>query len=534
MIKLFDEKIMPDNASLLEPSAGEGSLVDAVRRGYPVKYRCGNHDEEEDYYQHTFNVQIFCIESNKTRQATLKGKKYLVIWDDFLTFDPMMRYSAILMNPPFNNGARHLLKALDVCAAGGQIVCLLNAETIKNPCTNERKALLAKLEEQEICKIQYETAAFANAERSTDVEIAIVYVRKAKTDNVCVTFDNFKRQTFARRKEEQAQTGLVRYGEIDALIDIYQAEVKAALTLWREVQNYGKIAIAGLENTTTSQGVFKIEVNTVGGNDYTPEANIVRRINYKYWQVLLYSKEMSHLMTGRIQIEYRQKLIDMANFEFNERNIAAMKEDLSRNLLTNIDKAIMEVWEEFTSRHTYSEYSKNIHYYNGWCTNNAFRCNKKIILPLNAYGYQGDRFDTYRVRETLSDIEKAMNYLDSGRTEHFEMACVLERAAKTGLTKNINTKFFWVTCYKKGTCHLTFKDMDLLKKFNIYCGKKKNWLPGDYGQKPYSHLSKEEMDIVESFEGVDSYMDTHLNKDFYLQGTGDMLMLGAGSKAVGG
>ncbi|MBR6901368.1 MAG: DUF4942 domain-containing protein, partial [Synergistaceae bacterium] len=39
--------------------------------------------------------------------------------------------------------------------------------------------------------------------------------------------------------------------------------------------------------------------------------------------------------------------------------------------------------------------------------------------------------------------------------------------------------------YKKGTCHLKFKDMDLLKKFNIYCGKKSNMLPDDYGYAPY-------------------------------------------------
>ena len=531
MVKLIDENILPNNASLLEPSAGEGSLVDAVSEGYLKTYRAGR-GEATYHYRHTFNVRISCIESNKKRQAILKDKEYPVIWDDFLTFDSLMRYDVILMNPPFSQGARHLLKALDVCADGGQIICLLNAETLKNPCTNERKDLLAKLDEQEKCDITYETAAFVNADRKTDVEVALVYIRTTKADDTCITFDNFKKQIFVRRKEEAEQSGVVRYGEINTLIDIYQAEVKAALALWREIQNYDKIALAGLDEG--GEGVFKITVNTIGGKDYTPEASIIRRINYKYWKMLLFSKELSHLMTSKIQSDYWHNLTEMADFEFNERNIAAMKEDLSRSLFTNIDVAIMDVWEEFTHRYTYSEYSQNIHYYNGWKTNKAFCCNKKIILPLNAYGYRSKNFDTYEIRGKLSDIEKAMSYLDSGRTEYFDMADVLEHAKKTGITKNIDTKFFSVTCYKKGTCHLVFKDMALLKKFNIYCGRKKNWLPDGYGRKRYSDMTADEKAVVDSFEGEESYRETFEKQDFYLQDMSSLLMLGTSNQSVGG
>lgn len=527
MIRLIDNRILPNYANLLEPSAGEGYLAEAAKKGYIEEIEIGG---KKHRYRHDFNCRISCIEKNKQRQATLRGKDYSVIWDDFLTFDPLMHYDVILMNPPFNNGARHLLKALEVCAAGGQIVCLLNAETLKNPYTNERKALAQKLEEQATFQIRYKTAAFANAERSTNVEIALVYIKKPAADNVCVTFDNFKRQIFAKRKEQSEQNTLVRHGEVDMLIDIYQAEAKAALALYQEMKNYQKISLMGASGGNSDEAVFMLKVNSIGGDDYTDETNIIRKINYKYWRALLYSKELSYLMTSDIQREYYRNLTEMAGFEFNERNILAMKEDLSRNLLTNIDTAVMKVWEEFTSRYSCEEYSKNIHYYNGWKTNKAFRCNKKIILPLRPFSYWDLKYNKQlsirnEAQSTLNDIEKAMNYLDSGRTEHFDMTQALEAASNRGQTSNIDTKFFKVTCYKKGTIHLTFKDLELLKKFNIYCGKKKNWLPDDYGRKPYSHLSKEEIDIVESFEGVDSYMDTHLNKDFYLQSVSDLPLL---------
>lgn len=54
----------------------------------------------------------------------------------------MKEYDLIVMNPPFENGVKHLLKALEMQSRnGGSIVCLLNAETIKNQCTNERITL---------------------------------------------------------------------------------------------------------------------------------------------------------------------------------------------------------------------------------------------------------------------------------------------------------------------------------------------------------------------------------------------------------
>ena len=37
-----------------------------------------------------------------------------VVHDDFLTYTPYKRYGAIVMNPPFSCGARHLLKAIEM------------------------------------------------------------------------------------------------------------------------------------------------------------------------------------------------------------------------------------------------------------------------------------------------------------------------------------------------------------------------------------------------------------------------------------
>jgi hypothetical protein len=50
-----------------------------------------------------------------------------------------------------------------------------------------------------------------------------------------------------------------------------------------------------------------------------------------------------------------------------------------------------------------------------------------------------------------------------------------------GMTKNIKTRYFTITVYKKGTMHFVFDDLEMLRKFNIYVAKQKGWLPSNYG-----------------------------------------------------
>ena len=152
--------------SILEPSAGKGDIVDAIRKKTAPQSRW---DQEP-------RLDIDCIEINSDLRHILTGKGYRVVHDDFLTYDTMKEYDLIIMNPPFSNGCNHLTRALTMQeASGGAIICLLNAETLRNPCTNELLALVRKFEEYH-ADIQYMSDTFSNAERKTDVEIALIKV----------------------------------------------------------------------------------------------------------------------------------------------------------------------------------------------------------------------------------------------------------------------------------------------------------------------------------------------------------------------
>ena len=79
---------------------------------------------------------------------------------------------------------------------------------------------------------------------------------------------------------------------------------------------------------------------------------------------------------------------------------------------------------------------------------------------------------------------------------------------QTKKTRNIACRYFSLTFYKKGTCHLTFTNLDVLKTFNAFACQEKTWLPPTYGKKAYADMSKEEKSVVRAFEGEGSYTDS--------------------------
>lgn len=92
----------------------------------------------------------------------------------------------------------------------------------------------------------------------------------------------------------------------------------------------------------------------------------------------------------------------------------------------------------------------------------------------------------------------------------------LQAAENANQTKKIPLQYFTVTFYKKGTCHIEFTNLELLKKLNIYGSQKKGWLPPSYGKKIYEEMSKEEQEVIDVFEGKNSYKKVMERSSYYL------------------
>ena len=215
-------------------------------------------------------------------------------------------------------------------------------------------------------------------------------------------------------------------------------------------------------------------------------------------------------MTQTMQNDYHERLNDLRHYDFTPYNILTVREEISRNIVANIESEIIRLFDDWTNLHYNSEYSKNVHYYNGWCTNEAYKIGKRVIFRCNAYSYWGDKLRPTYAADDLANIEKTLHFLDTNGTAYNgdDLRAALQAAEASGQTAKIQLHYFTATFYKKGTCHIEFTNADVLKSFNIFASQKKGWLPPSYGKKTYHDMSTADRAVVDSFEGETSYNDT--------------------------
>lgn len=212
---------------VLEPSAGKGDLVTAIEN----KMRYAGYSEYTD--KHGSQVEIDCIEQDSNLQNLLKGAGKRLVYDDFLNFETFKRYDLILMNPPFSAGERHLLKALKMMENGGQVVCLLNAETLKNPYSNIRKELVEKLAQLD-AEIEYLDGTFNEAERTTNVQVALVYVDIPAREPVSLILDSLEKAPEQNLTEFTADKEITFYELLKRMVYQFNLEAKAGIKLINE------------------------------------------------------------------------------------------------------------------------------------------------------------------------------------------------------------------------------------------------------------------------------------------------------------
>lgn len=508
--------------TVLEPSAGKGDIIEALQNKF--KYYSYNRDKN------TYDID--CIEIDNNLRYILTGKGFRVIHDDFLTLNTYKKYDLIVMNPPFNEGDKHLLKAIQMQENGGKIVCILNAETLKNPCTNTRKDLNSKLLEYN-AEIEYIKNAFYGAERVTDVEIVLIKINIPKTNKDSIILDHLKKEEQQHfNKSEKTYDSLINSDFVEGIIQQYNFEVKAGISLINEYENLQPLILKSFKNDYGNSSILKLEINQHKEDNTDSLTNAyIKKVRSKYWNALFISNEFNQLLTSDLQQQYCNKINELQNYDFSFYNIKQIQIDINKSMIKSVEDTILALFEEFSHKYSwYDKTSKNIHYYNGWKTNKAWIINKKIIIPLAGYRdmeYSWGKYEptNYKIVRKLMDIEKVFNYLDGGLTEDIDIEQQLKTAEYYQETKDIQLKYFNVTFYKKGTCHIVFKDEKLLAKFNIFGSQRKGWLPPTYGKVKYEDMTKEEQTVINEFEGKESYSKVVKDTNYYIYNPSKILMV---------
>ena len=453
-----------------------------------------------------------------------------VIHDDFLTFTAYKTYNAIIMNPPFSSGDKHLLKALEIQKYGGQICCILNAETIRNPYSECRKNLLRQLKAYD-AEIEYIPNAFmtADTERKTDVEIAIVYVNiPYSADDESIFERMSKAQNYTEPTEEEV-TDLDVTDYLQSIVNRYNVEVQAGIELIHTYERMKPYILSDFKEERYAYPVMRL----VSPHDNKPITvnQYVKDVRLKYWRALLTNPKFVGKLTNKVQAQYRQKIETFGDYDFSAFNIQNLVMQMNTQVKAGVEESVEAMFDKLT-KHSMAEGSGNVYLYSGWKTNEAYKIGKKAIVP--CYGLIDSifgRIDLHKVNGYLSDIERVLNYFDGSMTEDVDLYDTLKAHVEAGQTKNIPCKYFTATLYKKGTIHLTFTNQELVDRYNITIGKRRRWLPPSYGDTVYSNMTAEEKAVVDSFQGEKEYNKVMENRQYYLggiiQNTTQMLSLNA-------
>ena len=552
--------------SVLEPSAGKGDLIDAIGRKNLAmyqydraievdfceidpylrqicKYNFSDEKKHEIYEQYEpLQRRSFSAlsESEKREHRRLdreldlfRKTKVYCVHDDFLTYRTYKHYDLILMNPPFANGDEHLLRAIKMQERqGGSVICLLNAETVRNPYTGIRIQLAEKLKEYD-AKIEYVENAFSDAERKADVDVAIirVHIPQPPPDES----DIWKRMKKAVEEDDIPDPelhALITGDYIEQAITLYRTEVAATMELVRQYKALIPYMGRSLKGNESFDKMPILNL-VVGDDNYLHGFDLdkyMRTVRLKYWSALFSNEKFIGRLTSELRDKYHEQINRMADYEFSAFNIKQVALEMQSEMTQGIEKAIMDLFEKLTYTHAYDpDFSSNKHYYNGWVTNKAWKIGKKCIIP--TYGmfswYKSSR-ETFYVSEAykvISDIEKAFDYLDGGRTSEINLLSRLDGASAQGKTRNIECKYFKIDIFKKGTTHIKFypEAMPLVDRLNIYASQKKGWLPPRYGKARYKDMAADEKAVVDSFHGdgatgsgEKAYTEVMTNAAFYL------------------
>lgn len=495
-----------DARSFLEPSAGKGDITEYLHKIY--EYRID---------------RIDAIEIDETLQATLRGKNINIVDSDFLNFAGADKYDVILANPPFDEGDKHLLKAIDIMYCG-EIIFLLNAETLKNPYSNTRKLLVKELNRLN-ANIEYIQDAFLDAERKTTIEIALIYIKieKRVEDDLFAGVDNQAADTQEIATDNEIQT----QDKIKNMVDDFNRVVKIGTeTLIGYYRNFNHISkyiqLAGQDGKTSN---YYRDGETLTGIMQNKLNQFLRDVRKSYWTNVLKLDDVKKRLTAEKSDLFYHQLQKQAYMDFTEHNIRQFIINLINGYEQTLTDAVVSLFDSFTTEYAWDKnlHNGNVHYFNGWKTNKAFFVNKKIVLPWYKFiDWASGWKVSWEDEKKLHDIDLVMNYFD-GMNSYRSLTDSLNEAFSKGKTRKILSTYFEASAFKKGTLHLTFRNEDIRRRFNITACKGKGWLPQDYGIKPFEQLPCEEQEIVRSFEDRKIY-DANLGSCFKIMAPKHLLL----------
>lgn len=488
---------------ILDPEAGGGDLVIPFLQDFPEDW-----DERvakrrsEAYYQERYynNVDWYACEINMQMHANLKEAGATIVGCDFLSMQSASMFSHVVMNPPFRHGAKHLMHAWNIFYAG-EIGCILNATTIRNPSSPEARKIVELIEKYG--SVQYLENQFIGdeVERQTAVEVAVIHLHKVPDAalNLDSILSNLRPDAYVPRDDEfdalhsiALPMNFIERVMIDYTVAfnaaraaaeaqvIYEATEQRLGFTFSEMQTQGVDATARPASIKVAEETRKVLTGMLDG------------LRERAWGQVLRSSDVLDLLTTKGRKAVEAQFSTISQMEFNRDNILAFISGLQAAQGELAKDMALEVFDMIIGKDT-----SNCTFYKSWKSNEKHRRlgmrikKSRFVLPLEKYSMltrslscdaSNHLRDMDRVFEMLAKFAEsngenvARNYFGLYSTANREYDRL-----RNG--ERVKTTWFDIRFYPgAGTFHFYPNSQLMIDKLNHFVGAARQWLPPDMEQ----------------------------------------------------
>ena len=468
-----------DIVRVLEPSAGNGDLLKPLLERFDSRY--------------SRRPDIDAIEINMERHPALTAKGINVVGIDFTEYGGIgAGYSHIIMNPPFNVGVQHVLKAWDILF-DGELVAILNAESLRNLCTNERRLLASIIEAHG--SVEFIEDAFTSPDtlRTTQVEIALIYLKKTS---------DFMSELIAKDLSDDAMTGAglatgftapnneiaLKKTAIENSVRVFNAAVKAQrdAVFFEARSGYYSSLLGSTLATLNAKDTNQSPAAPKTSQEWVQKELMNRYIELKdrAWTSILRSTDVQSRLSSKAAKKIEAEFESIKKLEFTVKNIYGFILGLIEKQSEINLSMMLDVFDTVTKYH-----SENRIYYKGWKSNDKHRtqafkmkANRFIIPGYQNSGWRGQA--PWELVRFVEDFDRVFAMLEGKQNAEVSLSSLFSMhydKLKSG--ERLSGSYFDVRYYPgAGTIHFFPTRKDLVDRLNRMVGKERGWLPQDERQ----------------------------------------------------
>ncbi len=478
---VIDRMLMDDSPSglvVLEPSAGSGNIVRKLN-----EYGA---------------AEVLACETDENLRRVLQGEKCQLIGTDFLnvTAEQISHVNMIVMNPPFSQGARHLLHAYEIAPAGCVIISLINSSNLENLYSRQRGQL-----SELVANYGYSEklgAVFAeDAERATRCSVTLVKIWKEGRGEH--EFDGYFSAIDTDEQSAGQHAGLMRYSFLQEIVSRYVEAVKMFDSVQEATERINRAAqfVSYTVTTDPETGEQRAKKHTYGlppvmfrpvitsETNHSDNTTAITHQTYKrqlqkyYWRIIFDKMDLDRFATRELRQQINRYIEQRQSTPFTVSNIYRVIDTIIKTTGQRMQRALCEAFDTICSLSAENSTAGET-----WKTNSNYMVNRRFIKSGVCQGYHYCSRDSYPsvnldcLRNTgdIDDVTKALCYMTGRDYNEIQPLYKTVYDKKPEWGQWFEWGFFRCRGYKKGTMHFEFIDEKVWQRFNQEVADSRGWI----------------------------------------------------------